>query len=217
MFLDNEPYIKVWRPVYRVLEPVIRRVKALILEIIALFPSRVGSELGRMQLQLLKMESEQAQLYSTLEQLLISTLGTRHEPPAPPSPDDPLIASTIQQINNSLAGIESRLAAQNAAQSAAIENLLVSLIASSSRTSKSWAETDERVHTLLTQQRFNEALSLLSDIPSRVEAQDTAKWLALENLIVGFMANSSRQAGQIKFGTGSQDTTRDSATRRATV
>lgn len=118
MFLDREPYIRFWRPTYRVFGPLIRKVKALFT---ALIPGRTADQLASLQALIAKLTADQELFYSTLGQVAATVAAMDrqlHE------------LATKQQ----LAEKHDQLAAQNLAQWTAIEHLLVSFMANSSRT-----------------------------------------------------------------------------------
>lgn len=108
MFLDRDPYIRYWRPTYRVFGPVIRMVKGFF---IALVPGRTANELASLRIAVAKLSVDQELLSSTLRQ----------------------VAATLAAIEQQLPERHDQLTAQTMAQWTAIEHLLVSFMANSSR------------------------------------------------------------------------------------
>jgi hypothetical protein len=77
MFLDREPYIQYWRPIYHVIGPFTRFAKALITSISGLFLERTANRLSSVELRLVEIESlqrelqkSQAQFHKMIERLI---------------------------------------------------------------------------------------------------------------------------------------------------
>jgi hypothetical protein len=150
MFLDREPYIRLWRPTYRVFGPLIRKVKALFT---ALTPGRTADQLASLQALVAKLSADQ--------ELLCSTLGQ--------------VAATVAAIDRQLHALAT-----------------------------------EQLPTLATKQQ-------LAEKHDQLTAQNLAQWTAIENLLVSFMANSSRTEGFLNMAMDSQENHRDAVARKAAI
>ena len=106
-FLDNEPFIRFWRPTYHVLGPLIRRVKAL-------FAFR-----GQYEVRLATLEAAQRETSAAMEQVLLAVLAERRNP------------NTLEEFRTILADALAAQTAANAAQWSAIEQRVIAAIGKS--------------------------------------------------------------------------------------
>jgi hypothetical protein len=115
MFLDREPYIRWWRPTYRVLGPAIRSVKSVV-QPGSLFRGRVPIE-GR----LADLEAAQHQFQTALEQMIIATMADRQ------------VLNALTNLESRLAEMRERTTQENEAQWAALEQLLSAFMGGAGR------------------------------------------------------------------------------------
>jgi hypothetical protein len=116
-FLDREPYIWFWRPTYRVFGSLIRECKVLI----------SGAERTEpdYESRIARIEAAQRQTSELLEQVLITVLADRQVPRA---------MEEMQAIfASALSKHAAEVSATNAAQWAAIEQLILALMGNSDR------------------------------------------------------------------------------------
>jgi hypothetical protein len=111
MFLDREPYIRYWRPAYRVLGPFIRPVKGILVR-------NRPNKLSEIENRLARLEASQQEFQAAIEQLLLSVIKDRRSP---------------EELKGVIQNEMATLAAGNAAQWEAIEQLLVASMGVSSR------------------------------------------------------------------------------------
>jgi len=116
MFVDREPYIRLWRPTYRVLGPVIRWVKSVLSGVRPSSPRRC-----RIEARLADFQASQQQFQTVLEQILVGALSDRQ------------VANALANLESRLAAMQEQAARENAAQWAAIEQLLIAFMGSASR------------------------------------------------------------------------------------
>ena len=116
MFLDREPYIRYWRPAYRVLGPFIRQVKGI------LASKQPNNKISQIEIRLARLEVSQQEFQAAIEQLLLSVIKDRRSP---------------EELKGVIQHEMATLAAGNAAQWEAIEQLLVASMGVSSRRSSS--------------------------------------------------------------------------------
>ena len=134
MFLDREPYIHIWRPVYRVLGPAIRPVKAAALRVgRPFFGSVSDGQLCRIENQIAKLEASQQQFHSAIEQILLAALADRQLMNSLSGIEERVRCTvTEEQMNKGLAELQNQLMASNT-QWSAIESLVITFMAGSLR------------------------------------------------------------------------------------
>ena len=116
-FLDRKPFIWFWRPTYRVVGPFIRRCKELIFS---------GVQLDKeYDARLAALETGQRQTALFLEELLTTILSDRQIPRE--------IEEMHAVFTSALSKHAAEIAATNAAQWNAIEQLLLALMGNSDR------------------------------------------------------------------------------------
>lgn len=228
MFLDREPYIRVWRPVYKVFGPLIRGTKLFILDLTELFPSRTANHLAEISAHIAKIETDHQKLYSTVEQVLLSILADRQIAATLGAIEERLQAfgAALSDIQNQLAvqqgtaeplgQVEAHLARTEAGQEQlykTLEQLLLSVQADRQITS-GLAAIDERLHALAT---ADDLRTVLAEKQSQSAAHNAAQWLAIEQLLIEFMAHSSRAENILNLPSGSPEVRRDAAGRTATA
>jgi hypothetical protein len=121
MFLDREPYIRYWRPAYRVLGPVLRPSKGALLGFAGLFTGRSGRAIQRIDTRLAAMEAAQQQFYSALEQVLLSSFADRQ------------VNQAIESIERRLTVIEGQLGPGAAVRWDSVEQLLIGFLTTVNR------------------------------------------------------------------------------------
>lgn len=114
-FLDRDPYIRLWRPTYRLIGPWIRTCKSLIRP-----PTAIPQDFGN---RLLMLEEAHRETRTLLEQLLITILSERHNRHS--------IEDMQDVVTTALSRHSAEVAAANAAQWAAIERLILALMSNS--------------------------------------------------------------------------------------
>jgi hypothetical protein len=120
MFLDREPYIRLWRPFYFRFGGTIRRLKLIVAG-----PVRGQQDLGRIEQRLSAIEAQNQQTAAALEQLMLAIINDRGL--------NSLTASIEKSLADQLSGHTARLTAANDAQWQAIERLLIAALGSSAR------------------------------------------------------------------------------------
>ena len=121
MFLDREPYIRLWRPFYQLFGPSIRRTKAL-------FSDSKADHLQRIEQRLAALEAANQQACSALEQCLFSVVQDRQINEA--------VDLLQKAIADGFASQTAEISANNAAQWAALETLLVAVMGNSTRSAE---------------------------------------------------------------------------------
>jgi hypothetical protein len=123
MFLDREPYIHYWRPIYGVIGPFTRPIRLWFRH-----GGRVRStsrELDSIQARLGELEAADRNLWKALEETLLAALAAQQT-----TPD--VLRSVLEEA---LAIQTAQIAAANAAHWAAIEKLLIAAMGPNSATS----------------------------------------------------------------------------------
>jgi ABC-type transporter Mla subunit MlaD len=193
MFLDREPYIRFWRPTYRVIGPSIRRVKALFA---ALVPGRTAKIMGQVAASVAATEQQLASL-----QALVVKLSAAQERLSPILGQ---VAGTVAATKQQLAEMHN----QTAKQLAGLQALVTQLSAEQERISPILGQVAATVAA--TEQQ-------LAEKHNQLRAQNSAQWEAIEHLLVSFMANSSRTEGLLNMTSGSQENHRDAVARKAAI
>lgn len=132
MFLDREPYILFWRPTYRVLGPAIRSVKAVLLG----GPRFSSGRRAAIESRISGLEATQSQFQTGLEQIIIAALADRQVSNALTNLESRLAEMqerAAAALESRLTEMQERTARENAAQWAALEQLLTAFMGSASR------------------------------------------------------------------------------------
>jgi hypothetical protein len=154
MFLDRDPYIRVWRPIYQRLGPAIRRVRVL-------FSDPKAEQLKRIELRLAGLEAAAQQSCSALEQVLVAVVQDRRVNAAlemcsqnaaqwrvlersleqvlvavvQDRRTDAAVALLEKAFAEGLAAQTAQVSSHNAAQWTALEQLVIAVMGSSTRQS----------------------------------------------------------------------------------
>jgi hypothetical protein len=135
MFLDREPYIRIWRPIYRRFGPTIRQGRNLFTDPKAEQLRRIeqrldndptAEQLRHIEQRLAGLEVGYQQSFSTLEQVLFAVVQDKI---------NTAVDLLQKTLSDGLGAQTAQLSTNNAAQWAALEQLLVAVMGSSTRQS----------------------------------------------------------------------------------
>ena len=246
MFLDEEPYIRFWRPTYRVLRPVIRPVKAVVVGFFNLLPTGGSRHIARIEAQIARLESSHQAFYAMVEQVLAASLSDRQTQTsfAGMAEESRATGQALLSTVDRLSQIEERIAASAAESTRTVQNYcaIMEQVAMSLLSDRQPQGSLEGVETRLAAAITEGSQALLAAIEARLDSilrslaaiepqlpttgtdgtlrevlpnwidrlnkDNAAQWLAIERLLLAFLAGNGKT-----LAAPSADTAKDSADR----
>ena len=219
MFLDDEPYIRYWKPTYRIVGPIVRPLKASILGVLRIFHNEGERHFVRIESQIEGLEASQQALYGKMEVLAASLPDRQME--ARLAAIESQIARLLQ---TDFARLEERLNSSAAGNQQLIQNYFVIMeqmvmsFLSDRDTQTRLDGLEERLVTAiagsiealaLLQQQCRQSLAviearcqlaitegrctdLLKDLTIQLTRDNADQWSAIERLILAFLAGTSK-------------------------